>query len=125
MARPRWPFAVGAGVFAALGAAQLTLLGAWPARECLWLRWTGVPCPGCGATRCLGACGRLALGEALHWNPLVALAVIALLAWSGLALTHTELAAQITARVAQWWSPARGATLVVFNWLYLCWALPR
>lgn len=46
---------------------------------CLFRRWTGIPCPTCGATRSILAIldGRLA--AALGWNPLVAAAAIVFL----------------------------------------------
>ena len=119
------PVAVLAGVAGALAAARLTLLGALPGRECLWLRWTGIPCPGCGATRCLNACGGFQITEALRWNPLAAVTVLALLAWSALALADIRFAKKTFSRIAGFSSPARLAVLVAFNWLYLCWMLPR
>lgn len=48
---------------------DLVSLGACP-----WRALTGIPCPTCGATRCMMELTRLDLGAALAMNPLMALA---------------------------------------------------
>jgi hypothetical protein len=123
------PFGAGAGVILAAIMGRLTMTGALPALECRWMRWTGIPCPGCGATRCLGACGRFDLLDALRWNPLVASTVIALLAWGVVALGDllfkTRSAERLGGAVRAALTGRRIAACVALNWLYLCWALPR
>jgi hypothetical protein len=123
------PLAAGAGAIFATIAGRLMMAGALPAPKCRWLRWTGIPCPGCGATRCLGACGRFDLLDALRWNPLVAGAVIALLAWGVMALGDllfkTRSAERLGGAVRAVLTDRRIAACVALNWLYLCWALPR
>ncbi len=47
---------------------DLVSLGACP-----WRALTGIPCPTCGATRCIMELTRLDLGAALAMNPLAAL----------------------------------------------------
>lgn len=117
------------GVTGAMVYARLAVSGVGYVPQCNLLRWTGIPCPGCGATRCLAACGRLDFAAAWQWHPLVASLVVAFLAWPVILL------------IAQMWRVAWPAHLigqfqrsvtkrsftaaVIANWLYLCWALPR
>jgi len=119
------PLAAGVGTILATVAARMVIGGTPPMAECHWLRWTGIPCPGCGGTRCLAACGRLDLAIAFVWNPLVALLALTFVAWSALALANPLLAEQASNRIAGLFSAGRIAILVALNWLYLCWALPR
>src|SRR5678815_2963225 len=49
------PLAAGVGTILATVAARMVIGGTPPMAECHWLRWTGIPCPGCGGTRCLAA----------------------------------------------------------------------
>ena len=123
--RLRAPLGVGAGVvFAAFTASRMDA-GALPAFTCALKRWTGIPCPACGGTRCLAACGRLDLAAAFAWNPLVVLAAVALLGWSALALGDARLADQAAMRLGSLLTGRRIAAAVALNWLYLCFMLPR
>lgn len=115
------PLAVGAGAALAVFTATRMSSGALPAFTCILMRWTGIPCPSCGGTRCLAACGRLDFGAAFAWNPLVALAAFALLGWSALALVDPRCAEKVRALL----TGRRLAVAGALNWLYLCWALPR
>ena len=119
------PLFVGAGVALAVFAATRMSSGALPALGCTLKRWTGIPCPGCGGTRCLAACGKLDIASAFSWNPLVALAAVALLGWSTLALAHPGLAHRAAKNLGAFFTGQRIATILALNWLYLCWALPR
>jgi hypothetical protein len=119
------PLAAGVGTILATVAARTVVGGTLPVPECHWLRWTGIPCPGCGGTRCLAACGRLDLAGAFFWNPLVALLALAFVGWSALALAKPLLAEKVSTRIAGLFSTRRIAILIALNWLYLCWALPR
>ena len=119
------PLAAGMGTIFATLAARMVVGGTLPMGECHWLRWTGIPCPGCGGTRCLAASGQLDLATAFIWNPLVAFVALAFVCWSALALASPLLAKQASMRIAGLLSARRIAILVALNWLYLCWALPR
>lgn len=123
--RDRTPLFAGAGALLAVFTATQMHCGALPALTCVLRKWTGIPCPACGGTRCLAACGRLDLGAALALNPLATIAVGALLGWSALALAHPRLAHQAALRLGSLLSGRRIAAIVALNWLYLCWALPR
>ncbi|MEO7318921.1 MAG: DUF2752 domain-containing protein [Chthoniobacteraceae bacterium] len=115
------PLAVGAGVALAVFTATRISSGALPAFTCALMRWTGIPCPACGGTRCLAACGRLDFSSAFAWNPLIALAAFALPAWSALALVDPRFAEKVCALL----TVRRLAAAAALNWLYLCWVLPR
>ncbi len=115
------PLAIGAGVTLAIFVATRMNSGALPAINCALKRFTGIPCPACGGTRCLAACGRLDFASAFSWNPLVAIAAAALLGWSALALFDSRFAEKIGTLL----TGRRLAIAAAVNWLYLCWALPR
>ena len=119
------PLLAGIGAACAVLAARAMMAGALPSVTCWWLRGTGLPCPGCGGTRCLAACARLDIGGAFFWNPLAALAVCAFIGWSALALADRRLADQAGRRLGGWFTRNRIAAIVALNWLYLCLALPR
>lgn len=52
---------------------------------CPFRQWTGLLCPGCGATRALAALVHGRLAEALRWNGLVIVALVVCVAWLALA----------------------------------------
>ena len=66
--------AAGAGAAALLAPLLPAIAPFVPA--CPFHALTGLPCPGCGATRAALALARGDLGGALAWNPLAALALI-------------------------------------------------
>lgn len=115
------PLLVSAGVALGIFVATRMSSGALPAFTCALKKFTGIPCPACGGTRCLAACGRLDLASAFSWNPLVAIGAITLLSWSALALATPAAASRMTA----FFTARKVAALAGANWLYLCWALPR
>lgn len=128
-ARLAAPAATAAGALLAVAVAGLVQAGSLPAWQCTWLRWTGLPCPGCGATRCLAACGRLDFAAALLWNPLAFVTLAGLLAWALLgALAHALPSPTLERwqhRMTQFCSARTLVAAIALNWLYLCWALPR
>jgi hypothetical protein len=83
----------------------------WP---CVFKAVTGIPCPTCGGTRALAALSRLEPWQALHWNPLLTLAVFA-------ALAYPFARVRIPGRIG--W-PLFWAALLL-NWAYLILFLPR
>jgi len=91
-----------------------------------WLRkWTGIPCPFCGGTRCLLAWSHLEWGEAFQLNPMVFFACIGIVVWFGLWIAGKRF------RKLEW-APLKAPipksifVLIFFvawmlNWLYLYW----
>jgi hypothetical protein len=124
-AAPRSPLFAGAGTLLAVAVARGMSAGTLPGYRCPMLHWIGIPCPGCGATRCLAACGRLDFAVAIFWNPAAALVACALVGWAALALANARLANQAATRIGGLLTGSRVAALLIINWLYLCWALPR
>ena len=120
--------AAAAGVLGAVSCAQWAVAGGW-AVGCRWLRWTGLPCPGCGATRCLAACGRLDFAAAWRWHPLVTGLVLAGILWPLLLLAGRALGLggpeRAIAALAQALTPRRVLAGLAAHWVYLCWAWPR
>ncbi len=53
--------------------------GVYP--RCPIFEWTGLLCPGCGATRALASLAHGNLAEALHWNALVVMLLPVFVAW--------------------------------------------
>jgi hypothetical protein len=53
--------------------------------RCPIYEWTGLLCPGCGATRALAALAHGNLAEALHWNALVTMLLPVLIVWAATA----------------------------------------
>jgi hypothetical protein len=125
MARLHAPLAAGVGTILATVVARTVVRGTLPLPECHWLRWTGIPCPGCGGTRCLAACGQLDLSNGFMWNPLIALLALASVGWGVLALAKPLLAEKVSTRIAGLFSTRRIVILIALNWVYLCWTLPR
>jgi Na+/glutamate symporter len=113
-------FALGAGLLALLGSAfRLDRLG-FPL--CMFKATTGLPCLTCGSTRALVRLAHLDVPGAVALNPLVALALIALVLWGladgVLALRGRALVLEVgptLSRVLLW-----GAIpLLLANWAYL------
>lgn len=121
--------AAAGGVVCAAIYGRLALAGLGLPMECRWLRWTGMPCPGCGATRCLAACGRLDFLAAWHWHPLVAMLAVAFLAWPALVLAGRVFRVSWPERlidgIRSGLTQRRILAAIAVNWLYLCWVLPR
>lgn len=118
---PAWAFTA---VLVLLAGARVSLTWPLPLPFCLLKRLTGIPCPFCGATRCLQACSRFDFASALYWNPLalafgagvavwfIAWAVDRLWNWRWLAALRRAF--QIRALKFGLF----GA--VILNWVYLC-----
>ena len=121
---PAWAFV---GMLLLLAGARVSLAWPLPLPICLLKRLTGIPCPFCGATRCLQACSRLDFAAALYWNPL------ALAAGAGVALWFIAWAVDRLWN-RRWLAALRRAFqiralkfvligAVFLNWAYLCFAL--
>ena len=107
--------------------------GAFPWPPC-GLRWlTGLPCPACGCTRSLIAWTELDFTAAFRFNPLFfLLCVVSLISctWHWLRrrhqtgnATHAILSAPLPWLPWLTWRVA--GALLVLNWFYLCWWLPK
>ncbi len=121
--------AAAGGTVCAMIYSRLAVAGIGIPMQCRWFRWTGIPCPGCGGTRCLAACGRLDFLAAWRWHPLVTVVALAFLAWPLLVLTGRMLRVswpeRLIAGIGVFLTRRRIFAIVALNWLYLCWALPR
>jgi hypothetical protein len=121
---PAWAFM---GVLVLLAGARVSLAWPLPLPFCLLKRLTGIPCPFCGATRCLQSCSRFDFASAFFWNPL------ALAAGAGVALWFMAWAVDRLWNLG-WLAGLRRAFqirglkfvligAVFLNWAYLCFAL--
>lgn len=103
----------------------------WPPCAFRWL--TGLPCPACGCTRSLIAWSELDVIGAFLFNPmffLLCVVSLASCAWQLLRQRHpirnTSEAIQSTPFPWLPWLTWRLAgVLLIVNWLYLCWWLPK
>lgn len=103
----------------------------WP--RCAMRSITGLPCPACGCTRSLIAWTELDLTAAFLFNPLFfLLSVVSLISctWNWLRRRHrTGNAAHAILSAPLPWLPwltwRLAGVLLVLNWLYLCWWLPK
>ncbi len=90
---------------------------------------TGIPCLACGGTRSMMALARGNFADALAYNPLVFLSVVAALVWLVTALIRwrfspTTRREPAVRRVPVWVMVTTLVTLFVANWLYLWFYLP-
>ncbi len=110
-------------------AAQLAVRWNFPLPQCLFRKFTGLPCLSCGCTRSLTAWSQLDVATAFYFNPLFFLLCIGLLAWLAIAMVDhfsgRRLLEALQARVRRWPVWRVLIALVLANWLYLCLALPR
>ncbi|MCS6860063.1 MAG: DUF2752 domain-containing protein [Abditibacteriales bacterium] len=111
--------------------AGLHLVAQWrlPLPVC-WMRVvTGIPCPGCGSTRCLMALARFDMAEAFRLNPMVFTAFVLLIGWLLLwtadQYLHRQWAVRVSKRIQRLPLAVIIPLIVVANWIYLYFALPR
>jgi hypothetical protein len=119
---PSGLFLLGLGLAGGI-AIRLLGLDALPFPLCTFKAMTGLPCPGCGATRALGCLARLDLVGALAMNPLAATFALAVIPWAvaDVALMLRRQAA-VTIELAPSAMPVVRTTLVAAigaQWLYL------
>lgn len=91
----RWNRWLGAGLLAGAGVAALVLFAFNPERVpiypvCLFHRWTGLDCPGCGSLRALHQLLHGNFVEALRLNALLVLS-LPLFAWVGFRLVRQQM----------------------------------
>jgi hypothetical protein len=89
---------------------------------CYFKAMTGYACFTCGSTRALGALSRFDVPAALAVQPLVTLAVLAVLAWGclDLALLGAGKRTEVHLRGAAWrWAMTVFLAAAILNWIYL------
>ena len=112
-------FLWGGTALAGAAAAPFARTLAAGAPACLFHTLTGVPCPTCGATRAVLALGRLDVGAAFLWNPLVTLVVVAFLA-GGLAALLAALAGKgVPDSAPPRWAGGVAALAFAANWVFV------
>lgn len=112
------------GTLLAGGAALVAAV--WPVAwvpVCLFHRLTGIPCPTCGATRCVKALLRGDWGVAIFLQPLIAAAIMTgvlglAYAW-GVAWFGWRYPAVKLNRREKWGLGITVTAAVVANWVYL------
>ena len=122
---PVWAFA---GLLLLLAVARLSEEWNLPLPFCGLKRLTGIPCPFCGSTRCLQACSRLDIAQAVCWNPLTFLACLGVVLWLGVWIADVLFNRRGLSAVRRWLAaPALEPVLIIavlLNWIYLCLTLP-
>ena len=108
--------------------ARLASVWNLPLPFCALKRFTGIPCPFCGSTRCLQSIAHLDFVDALRWNPLTFLAGISV-GFGFAVATVDHFTHRRRLAVLQGWLavPAMKFVLlgaVLSNWIYLCLTLP-
>lgn len=109
---------------ASFGMAAAWLKSPLPLPACVFHQLTGIPCPACGATRCVRDFIGGHFGAAFAWNPLVFCALIGVIFFDFYALT-VLLFRLPRARPAITSSTVANAlrfavvALIATNWLYL------
>ncbi len=94
-----------------------------------WMRvLTGIPCPGCGSTRCLIALSRFDVAQAFRFNPMTFTAFILLvlwfLLWTAEQYLHRQWLAIVRQKIQQLPLAVIVPVVVVVNWIYLYFMLP-
>lgn len=110
-----------ATVTASLAAVPLAPAVAALVPGCPMHEWTGWPCPTCGSTRALLALAGARLQEALRFNPLATLSVIALSLGGIVAPLWVRLRWPLPVAPTPWpaWWRIAVVLLVAANWAYL------
>lgn len=121
--------ALAAAVLALLLAARLASHFPLPLPLCGFRVLTHIPCPGCGATRCLVALSHGHFRQALAFNPLVAVGCLAVFVWLGVWAWERCRGRPLVPAARRLRDPRRlGLLLLVAllgNWAYLIFALPH
>lgn len=119
-------------IWLAVSATAALFAGAWlalglPRPFCVWRLLTGIPCVGCGATRCFEHLLRGEVAAALAANPLVGVGcgAVALFDLYAVGVILGRLprlrVAAVDPRSGRIWRGAVWVALAV-NWAYVCWA---
>lgn len=113
-----------AALWAVCAAACLALRPLWLAAAglfppCLWHAWTGLPCPGCGATRAVLALLRGQLGAAFGFNPLAAAGAAVFVAVGLVAPVWVAAGGRVPVVAPKPLWSAAAAAAVAANWAWL------
>ena len=95
-----------------------------------WMRViTGIPCPGCGSTRCLIYLSRFDVVQAFRFNPMTFTALVVLvlwfLLWTADQYLHRQWLAIARQKIQRLPLAVIVPVIVVANWIYLYFTLPR
>lgn len=96
---------------------------------CLFRKLTGVPCLGCGGTRCVRSLAGLDIAAAFAYSPLVTMLAVVAFAWAAWSLVARLRGDSLRVRLA---TDARGARqlrwalgiALLLHWAWLAWKLP-
>jgi hypothetical protein len=116
-----WPL----GFVAALAAGWAWFRTGWQLPGCLFMKWTGFPCLGCGGTRCARHLASFDFAGAFLYHPLFWLGVLGFVLWSLWSavwwLRRDPLRLRLAADEAGWARLRRGFLLaLLLNWLWQC-----
>jgi hypothetical protein len=97
----------------------------WQLPACLFMKWTGFPCLGCGGTRCARQLASGDLAQAFLFHPLFALLVLGAVLWSSWSLVwwlrRDPLRLRLAADEAGARRLRRGVLVaLLLNWLWQC-----
>jgi hypothetical protein len=116
-----WPL----GFLAAGGLGWAWFRTGWRLPDCLFLKWTGYPCLGCGGTRCARHLAAGDLAGAWPYHPLFWTAIVLLAAWTlwsavwWLRGDPRRLRLAFDETGARWLRVGLGVALLA-NWLWQC-----
>ena len=121
--RPRWGFLFAIAGLALAAIIQALLPSRWQL-FCPWRHWAGIPCPSCGATRCVAALLHGSVLDAFLHQPLfflIACSVGVTWLWHGAALIFRFpiYRLQFESRCERFCAAGVGLALVGVNWLYV------
>jgi hypothetical protein len=104
----------------------LVLKSGVPLPKCMWHELTGIPCPGCGATRCAKALAAGDMGRALLMNPFAFFCFITCALYSvySAIVLALRLPRLRMGEIPPWlgWTTRLGAgCALLVNWVWLIW----
>lgn len=119
-----WPL----GFLGSLAAGWAWFQAGWQLPGCLFMKWTSVPCLGCGGTRCARRLAALDPAGAFLYHPLFSLVVLGLALWTIWSavwwVRRDPLRLRLAADEAGWTVCRRGFLGLLFlNWLWQCYYL--
>jgi hypothetical protein len=109
----------------ALGAGWAWFQTGWQLPGCLFMKWTGFPCLGCGGTRCARHLASLDLTGAFLYHPLFFLVVLGGALWTLWSavwwLRRDSLRLRLAVDESGWTWLRRGFLgALLLNWLWQC-----